>query len=69
MTDPFAKQPKDKRAPCLVGQLDEHLQRESSVNRHRIRCECGAFCKRRWLPYPALGTDPDWECKNCGART
>lgn len=56
----------DKRAPCLVGQLDEHLQREKRYH----RCpNCGAFAKPMWLPYPGLGTDPKWECKKCGART
>ena len=66
MTDPFAE-PKDRRAPCLVGQLDEHLQRAPKPHN---RCPaCGAFAKPLWLPYPALGTDPAWECKNCGART
>lgn len=39
------------------------------LSRHQHRCECGAFCKPRWYPYPYLGTDPKWECKRCGART
>jgi rubredoxin len=53
-------------------EVPEGHQRSPRVQEYidRNRCpDCGAFSKPLWLPPPSLGTDPKWQCKNCGART